>query len=67
VWIAPNRDFAALVCINQGGQAAFKASDEAVGALIGAFLNTRLENEELKMEEEGRIEESRKSKENEEY
>lgn len=67
VWIAPNRDFAALVCINQGGQVAFKASDEAVGALIEAFLNTRLENEELKMEEEGRIEESRKSKENEEY
>lgn len=34
VWIAPHRDFAVLVCINQGGDAAFKASDEAAGALI---------------------------------
>ena len=34
VWIAPQRDFAVLVCINQGGDAAFKASDEAAGALI---------------------------------
>jgi CubicO group peptidase (beta-lactamase class C family) len=34
VWIAPQRDFAVLICINQGGDAAFVASDEAVGALI---------------------------------
>jgi CubicO group peptidase (beta-lactamase class C family) len=34
VWIAPKRDFAVLVCINQGGDAAFKASDAGVGALI---------------------------------
>lgn len=34
VWIAPARDFAVLVCTNQGGDRAFKATDEAVGALI---------------------------------
>jgi len=34
VWIAPQRDFAVLVCINQGGASATKASDEAAGALI---------------------------------
>lgn len=38
VWIAPKRDFAFLVCVNQGGDAAFGASDEAIGALIGAYL-----------------------------
>ncbi len=35
VWIAPARDFAVMVCVNQGGDAAFKATDEAVGAMIG--------------------------------
>jgi hypothetical protein len=34
VWMAPKRDFAALVCTNQGGDAAAKACDEAAGALI---------------------------------
>ncbi|MBI3850196.1 MAG: beta-lactamase family protein [Verrucomicrobia bacterium] len=34
VWIAPQRDFAILVCVNQGGDTAFKATDEAVGALM---------------------------------
>lgn len=34
VWVAPQRDFAVLVCINQGGDIASKASDEAAGALI---------------------------------
>ena len=34
LWIAPERDFAVLVCINQGGDVAFKASDEAAGELI---------------------------------
>lgn len=34
IWIAPARDLAFLVCINQGGDAAFSASDEAVGSLI---------------------------------
>jgi CubicO group peptidase (beta-lactamase class C family) len=34
VWIAPQRNFAILVCVNQSGDTAFKATDEAVGALI---------------------------------
>lgn len=34
VWIAPQRDFAILVGVNQGGDTAFTATDEAVGALI---------------------------------
>ena len=34
VWIAPQRDFALLVCINQGDSVAAKASDEAIGALL---------------------------------
>lgn len=38
VWVAPNGDFAVLVCVNQGGDTAFAASDDAVSALIGAFL-----------------------------
>ena len=33
-WLAPRRDFAVLVCANQGGDEAFKATDEAVSALI---------------------------------
>ena len=38
VWIAPKRDFAVLVCTNQGGPAAQKACDEAAAALIGMHL-----------------------------
>jgi CubicO group peptidase (beta-lactamase class C family) len=34
VWVAPQRDFAILVCVNQGGDIAFKATDEAVVALL---------------------------------
>lgn len=34
VWVAPKRGFAVLVCINQGGDAAFKASNAAAVALI---------------------------------
>jgi len=34
VWVAPERDFAVLVCINQGGDRAFEATDEVVGKLI---------------------------------
>ena len=34
VWVAPQRDFAILVCVNQSGDTAFKATDEAVGAMI---------------------------------
>ena len=33
-WLAPHRDFAILVCVNQSGHTAFQASDEAVAALI---------------------------------
>jgi CubicO group peptidase (beta-lactamase class C family) len=38
VWIAPARDFAVLVVCNQGGQAAFKACDEAASKLIKLHL-----------------------------
>lgn len=34
VWIAPKKDFAILICINQSGDTAFNAADEAVGAMI---------------------------------
>jgi CubicO group peptidase (beta-lactamase class C family) len=34
VWVAPKKDFAILVCVNQSGDRAFQASDQAVGALI---------------------------------
>lgn len=44
VWIAPQRDFAVLVCINQGDDTAFKASDEAVGALI-KLHDSKIRNE----------------------
>jgi CubicO group peptidase (beta-lactamase class C family) len=33
-WLAPKRDFAVLVCCNQGDDAAAKACDEAASALI---------------------------------
>jgi CubicO group peptidase (beta-lactamase class C family) len=35
VWIAPKRDFAILVCVNQSGDTAFRAADAAVGAMLG--------------------------------
>ncbi len=34
VWVAPQRDFAVLVCVNQGDEVAFRVTDEAVAALI---------------------------------
>ncbi len=34
VWIAPGKDFAVLVCVNQGGDVAFQSADTAVGAMI---------------------------------
>jgi CubicO group peptidase (beta-lactamase class C family) len=34
VWVAPNKDFAILVCVNQSGNLASNATDEAVGAMI---------------------------------
>ena len=37
-WLAPEKDFAVLVCTNQGGDAAAKACDEAAFALIQDHL-----------------------------
>lgn len=34
VWMSPARDFAVLVCVNQGGDTAARAADEAAWALI---------------------------------
>jgi CubicO group peptidase (beta-lactamase class C family) len=34
VWVAPKKDFAVLICVNQGGDKAFDASDAAAEALI---------------------------------
>ena len=34
VWVAPGRNFAILVCVNQSGDTAFQATDEAVAAMI---------------------------------
>jgi hypothetical protein len=34
VWVAPKRDFAILLCVNQSGQAAAKAADDATVALM---------------------------------
>lgn len=34
VWVAPKKDFAILVCVNQSGAKAFAASDAAMGALV---------------------------------
>jgi CubicO group peptidase (beta-lactamase class C family) len=33
-WIAPRRDFAVLICCNQGGDAAAKACDDVAAALV---------------------------------
>ena len=34
VWVAPRRDFAVLMCVNQSADTAFQAADEAGGELI---------------------------------
>jgi CubicO group peptidase (beta-lactamase class C family) len=34
VWVAPSRNFAILVCVNQSGNKTFQATDEVVGAMI---------------------------------
>jgi hypothetical protein len=34
VWLAPQRNFAIMVCVNQSGDTAFKATDAAAGAMI---------------------------------
>jgi len=36
--MAPLKDFAVLVCTNQGGPAAAKATDDAAAALIRNYL-----------------------------
>ena len=39
VWIAPNKNFAILVCVNQSGDIAFEATDETVGAMMELVQN----------------------------
>jgi CubicO group peptidase (beta-lactamase class C family) len=34
VWVAPRKNVALLICVNQSGNTAFRATDEAVGALM---------------------------------
>ena len=41
VWIAPQRNFAALVVTNIGGPAAAKAADETAAALIRKILDRK--------------------------
>ncbi len=38
-WLAPNKDFAVLICANQGGDAGQKACDVAASALIQSHLS----------------------------
>jgi hypothetical protein len=40
-WVAPARDFAVLVAVNQGGDAAATACDRAAWALIQDHLRNR--------------------------
>jgi len=39
LWLAPAKDMAFFAATNAGGNTAFKAVDEAVGALIGRHLD----------------------------
>ncbi len=39
IWIAPNKDFAAVVCTNAGGPIAERATDTAAATLIGEYLS----------------------------
>ncbi|MDY0357578.1 MAG: serine hydrolase domain-containing protein [Sedimentisphaerales bacterium] len=39
IWIAPKKDFAAVVCTNAGGAVAEKATDTAAAALIREYLS----------------------------
>jgi CubicO group peptidase (beta-lactamase class C family) len=41
VWLAPKRNFAVLVCTNEGGEDAMKACDEAASALILYHVNPK--------------------------
>ena len=43
VWVAPRRNFAVLVCINQGGGIASRASDAAVSELINYHRKIAME------------------------
>ncbi len=38
VWMAPRKDFAVLICTNEGGEEAMKACDDVAGALITYHL-----------------------------
>lgn len=38
VWLAPHRNFAVLACLNQSGDKAFLASDDAISSLIKLHL-----------------------------
>ncbi|MEE3370070.1 MAG: serine hydrolase domain-containing protein [Planctomycetota bacterium] len=42
VWVAPERGFAVLVCVNQGGNAAFRATDAVASALIDLHSRGKL-------------------------
>lgn len=39
IWIAPNKDFAVVVCTNAGGPVAEKATDTTAATLIGEYLS----------------------------
>lgn len=41
VWVAPKKDFALLVCLNQSGGKAFEASDQAMVALADLLQNKK--------------------------
>lgn len=41
VWVLPSKNVALLVAVNQGGKAAENAADEAVSALVGAFVGNQ--------------------------
>jgi CubicO group peptidase (beta-lactamase class C family) len=40
VWMAPQRNFAILVCVNQSGERPFQATDAAVAALIKLYQSS---------------------------
>src|SRR5260221_8306878 len=41
VWVAPQRNFAILVCVNQSGNTAFQATDDAMSAMIDLWAKNR--------------------------
>ena len=41
MWLAPQRDFAVVVCTNLGGSGAEKGVDRTAAALIGAYLSEK--------------------------